>query len=120
MIRRTRIKPVSDKRRKAMREYTKLRKAFLEAHPFCQWWLKEQGDECPGGLSEEYAKENDGRFRINSVPSQCPRATECHHRNGRTGTNYLDTSTWMAVSRQGHEWIHQHPSQARAKGYITT
>jgi len=31
---------------------------------------------------------------------------------------YLDTTTWMAVSRDGHNWIHDNPKEARELGYL--
>lgn len=47
------------------------------------------------------------------------RTTEIHHTAGRSGANYLDVSTWMAVSREGHVWIHAHPKESRARGWLT-
>lgn len=48
------------------------------------------------------------------------KATEVHHKSGRLGKNYLDVSTWMAVSRKGHDWIHSNDSEARQKGFLLT
>lgn len=31
---------------------------------------------------------------------------------------YLDVSTWLAVSRDGHNWIHAFPKEARELGYL--
>lgn len=31
---------------------------------------------------------------------------------------YLDVSTWLAVSRIGHNWIHDNPKEARELGYL--
>lgn len=31
---------------------------------------------------------------------------------------FLDTKTWMAVSRQGHNWIHDNDEKARELGYL--
>src|SRR5687768_7920981 len=42
---------------------------------------------------------------------------DVHHAFGR-GPYLLDESTWIAVSREGHDWIHAHPNQARAKGWL--
>lgn len=33
-------------------------------------------------------------------------ATQVHHVAGRKSSNYLDDSTWLAVSMEGHERIH--------------
>ena len=49
----------------------------------------------------------------NSKPS-----TQCHHRNGRNGKNYLDETTFMALCAGCHEQIHAHPSWARGNGYL--
>ncbi len=31
---------------------------------------------------------------------------------------YLDISTWLAVSREGHNWIHDNPKEARELGFL--
>jgi hypothetical protein len=31
---------------------------------------------------------------------------------------YLDVSTWLAVSRDGHNWIHNNPKEARELGFL--
>jgi len=31
---------------------------------------------------------------------------------------YLDVSTWLAVSRDGHNWIHSNPKEARELGFL--
>ena len=46
------------------------------------------------------------------------RLTECHHRFGRVGKLLRWQAGWMAVSRLGHRWIHQHVSEARAHGWM--
>lgn len=73
--------------------YGKERRAFLMLHPLC--------DAC---------REID--------PTKQRGSTDVHHRHGRTGKNYLDQSTWLAVCRPCHDWIHTHPGQARAKGLL--
>lgn len=91
MKRRTPIRRVSPKQSKLLRQYAKQRKAFLEAHPWCEV-CTEPGD-------------------------RRARATDIHHKKGR-GKYLLDESTWLAVSREGHRWIHDHPKQAAELGYI--
>lgn len=44
------------------------------------------------------------------------RATEIHHMRGR-GKYLNDTSTWLAVSRPGHEWIENNPKLSRERGF---
>lgn len=115
LTRRKRLNPVSKKRIKINKEYSRLRAEFLKAHPWCQFWLAETSPEGP--LSEEYAIENNGLFVLDSIPNQCPRSTDIHHKKHR-GRYLLDTSTWMAVSRHAHDYIHSHPAEAYAKGYL--
>lgn len=54
----------------------------------------------------------------------CPitgqQTTEVHHKwSGKDRSKYyLDVSTWLAVSRDGHIWIHENPKEAREKGFL--
>lgn len=111
------IRKVSKKRTGQLAEYARLRKKFLEDHPYCQWWLKECGE---GGhsLSEEYAIKNNGWFRIDSIPCLCPRSTQIHHTKGRTGEMLLRTEFWLAVSDEGHRAIHADPKKSYEMGYM--
>ncbi len=47
-------------------------------------------------------------------------ATEVHHTySGKDRAKYfLNVKTWIAVSREGHLWIHANPKEARGKGYL--
>jgi hypothetical protein len=45
-------------------------------------------------------------------------ATEIHHKRGRVGNLLLDKRHWLAVSRDGHNWIHAHPTEARMRGWL--
>jgi len=45
-------------------------------------------------------------------------ATEIHHTNGRENDRLNDVKYWLAVSREGHIWIHNNPIQAREKGWL--
>ena len=47
-------------------------------------------------------------------------ATEIHHTfcGKNRAKYYLDTTTWIAVSRDGHNWIHDNPKEAREKGLL--
>ena len=55
-------------------------------------------------------------------------ATEIHHKRKRRGyadewarlngiTLYLDTRFWLAVSREGHQWIEDNPTESYELGY---
>ena len=52
----------------------------------------------------------------------CPvtgkQATEVHHMNHRENDRLNDVKYWLAVSREGHEWIHAHPKEAREAGWL--
>jgi hypothetical protein len=51
----------------------------------------------------------------------CPvtgnQTTDVHHKKGRVGELFLDTSFWIALSRQGHQYVEEHPEWAKEKGY---
>jgi hypothetical protein len=49
-----------------------------------------------------------------NLPDNKWSSTEIHHTYcGKDRANYLDESTWIAVSRDGHNWIHDNPKEAR-------
>lgn len=95
----------------------KLREEFLKANPYCQWCLAEHGifDFAPFDIQELTSGGFmfcDGKHRLFVAKS-----TEIHHKKGR-GKYLCDTSTWMAVSRQGHDMIHANPLTSYEKGYM--
>lgn len=91
--RKTQLARMSKKRRRESAIYGKKRKAFLLTRPFCQ-----ACQEIGSGTQL--------------------RATQVHHRFGRTGANYLDERTWLAVCSPCHEAIHQSPNEARRLGLL--
>jgi hypothetical protein len=107
------IKPVSAKRARLNKVYSALRKKFLAEHPWCEFFLEERGwDE--GVVNELGVVSNHGTL---FCPVKVPRSADVHHKKGR-GRYLLDTSTWMAVSREGHLWIHANPKESYEKGYM--
>ena len=42
--------------------------------------------------------------------------TDVHHKKGR-GKYFLDTSTWVALSREGHRKVEENPQWAYENGY---
>jgi len=86
------ISQVSSKRKKKDQEYLKLRNRFLTDFSLCQIAVK--------GCS------------IN--------ATDVHHTYAGANRDafYLVQSTWLAVCRNCHDWIHAHPKESRAFGYL--
>jgi len=81
-------------------------------------------------VSEKRKSENEAysllrKHFLNQPENQiCPitgeKAIEIHHTySGKDRAKYfLITSTWIAVSRKGHNWIHDNPKEARQKGYL--
>lgn len=86
------ISQVSSKRKKKDQEYMKLRNRFLTDFSLCQVAVK--------GCS------------IN--------ATDVHYTYAGANRDafYLVQSTWLAVCRNCHDWIHAHPKESRAFGYL--
>lgn len=120
--RKTPLRRMSKRRQGDYKEYMRKRENFLFMHPICQLWLHENhwwenGDGTYINLSDPF---DDIRYLCNELieVAQAPRSTEVHHVNGRNGSNYLDTGTWMAVCRESHERIEQNKSWARANGYL--
>lgn len=102
--RKTRLNPVSKKRAKELASYRRKRAAFLRAHPCCEAWL--------------FIWNRDLEFALqNPLMLGVPAATDIHHVKGR-GKYLNDESTWLAVSRTAHIWIHNNPSKARALGLL--
>jgi len=82
------IRQMSEKREEESKEYKELRLQFLEENPIC------------------------------IITGN--KATEIHHKySGKDrGKHFLNTTTWLAVSRYAHEWIHENPKEARELGYL--
>lgn len=79
----------SEKRKKDTAIYLKKRIEFLNENPICQ---------------------------VCNTRS----ATECHHTFSAKdrGKYYLDQTTWMAVCRTCHNWIHDKSKEARELGFL--
>lgn len=43
---------------------------------------------------------------------------EVHHRRGRQAALLTAEEHWMALCRRCHNWIHEHPAKARARGWL--
>ena len=81
------MRKVSTKRARELRMYGKLRADFLEGK-MCEAMLL----SCQG------------------------RATEIHHKAGRTNERLCDESNFLAVCRVCHTWITEHSKQAIEMG----
>lgn len=92
------IKTVSDKRKLEDFEYKVLREEFLSRPenkicPVTKWPTNEiHHKRKRRGFADEWA-------RLNNV------------------SLYLDTRFWLAVSREGHQWIEDNPAEAYELGY---
>tara|TARA_R110000782_G_scaffold4904_1_gene17142 strand:- start:118 stop:387 length:270 start_codon:yes stop_codon:yes gene_type:complete len=82
------IKKVSSKMSKINTAYTKLRREYLTDKPIC------------------HAK----------IHKCSIHATDIHHKQGR-GVYHLDTSTWLPVCRNCHNWIEKNPSESYELGF---
>lgn len=84
------IKKVSDNQKKVIEAYSSLRKVFMKKNPICQ-----------------------AKVKCNGNPS-----TDVHHKAGKaTKLLYLDQGKWLAVCRECHNYIEEHPEEAKEKGF---
>jgi hypothetical protein len=44
-------------------------------------------------------------------------AIDIHHIRGKIGSRFLDERYWLAVSREGHNWIHDNEEEASKQGW---
>lgn len=90
------IKKVSDKMKEQLKQYNKLRKAFIylaqDNSVFCTAYYHAYG------IKKE--------------------VTEVHHKAGRVGKLLLYVPYWLPVSREGHRWIHDNPKEAYKAGFL--
>jgi hypothetical protein len=108
-LKRTKLRPMSPKRQKESREYARLRKLFLAERPHCELFLsledKEDAESCALVV------------KIWGRRHTVPRASEVHHKEKR-GKNYLNVSTWAALSPEGHRYVEDHKTWARETGWL--
>lgn len=81
------IPKVSKKSQSKEREYQKLRRAFLEKNPVCQF------EGC-----KKWAQ-------------------DVHHSCGRVGDNLTDVTYFLGLCRTHHQWVEMHPKEAKLLGY---
>ena len=43
---------------------------------------------------------------------------DVHHTRGRHFGNLLEELTWLALCRTCHRYVHDHPKESRAKGWL--
>jgi hypothetical protein len=88
------IRQKSKKQSNLDRAYSVLRKSFIEEHKY---------KRCPVALN---------------ILNKSLAVIEVHHKAGRVGKLYLDVSKWLAVSREGHIWIHENPEEAYKLNFL--
>lgn len=81
------IRSRSPRRAAEERAYRRLRLAFLEANPYCEF------------------------------PEPCgEQATEVHHKRGRVGADLLDVDHWAGLCSPHHRFATEHPAAAYEMG----
>lgn len=105
-LKQTPIKQKSDKLRRSEQKYNRKRKAFLE---------KKENQVCPVAkyfLQQDISSEDFLEWSRNL------KTTEVHHKAGRIGELLLASEYWLAVSRKGHNFIHDNPEFSYSKGWL--
>ena len=103
---RAKLRQVSTRRRGELKEYARRRLAFL-ALPENRW--------CP--VAAAGLLPPDGDWRRNPVVQRL-RTTDVHHQFGKEGAKLNYERWFLAVSRAGHDWIHQNGKEARLRGWL--
>ena len=84
------ISPISKKQASRLSEYRKVRDEFMKQHPLCQ---------------------------ANIVKECGYYATDVHHMKGKIGEDLINAENFLAVCRQCHTYIEEHPEEAYSKGF---
>ena len=97
-MKRTRLSPISNKRKKELAEYRKVREQFLHDNRMCE-----------AGLI----------FAINGVETGCTKeATQVHHVAKRRGKMLCDTSKFVATCHACHMYLESNKKLARELGLL--
>ena len=106
---RKRLRPVSRRRREAKDEYRQRAANFLAA-------ASALGELCPVAAAGNNGSLPDWQHygrKLNAQP------TEVHHVRGRAGALLLEERYWLALSAEGHRWVHDHPAEATRRGWLS-
>ena len=93
-------------RRRALRLYAPVAKAFVQA-------ARDRGETCP--VMANVPELRGGKKYGWPVSAKL---NEVHHAFGRLGALLMDQRLWVALSKQGHRWVHEHPALARERGWL--
>lgn len=88
-LKKTKLKPVSEKQKKELQIYSDLRRIFLQKNPLCQ--VKEHG--CTNISTDVHHSRKRGKF-LNKV------------------------ETWVSCCRNCHDYIEMNKLEAREKGWL--
>lgn len=102
-------KPIRNRtpsRAKEERIYVKEARAFVE-------YCVSRGWSCPVVACIKELREG----RKYGYPISA-KLNEIHHIHGRAGKLLRFQKAWVAVSKQGHRWIHSNPEEARRYGWL--
>lgn len=103
-MKRSRLKPVSDKRKKENAAYSKRVKEWKLENPWCK-----ACDKISGYLNEDA----EVLWFVVRHPTK-----DCHHMAGKEGKLLLDETWWLPVCRWSHDWIGAHSNAARELGLL--
>lgn len=91
------IRKVSKRQQERLKEYRKVREAYLKEHPLCKCC---QVVAAWSGVKTVAASE------------------DIHHRFGKAGSLLCDVRGFLGVCRKHHDYIHNNPREAREWGWI--
>ena len=121
-MKRTRIARVSKKMRAKKAVYLPQRTAYLKKYFLCMVDLAECGFDPDIAPVVHDGHVLAGKWMDGTLvwlpAGHLNRSHDVHHTAGRLGTNLLDQSTWMAVSRKNHDRIHRCPKWARTMHFL--
>jgi hypothetical protein len=103
---RQRVRHTSKRRQATTAEYRREARAFVAA-------ARARGDVCPAVVTVPELRLG---WRYGHPISA--RLNEVHHLRGRANSLLLDKRYWLAVSKIGHRWIHEHMDEARERGWL--
>lgn len=126
--RKSKVRRISSSRQIDRRIYNRRRKAYIEAHPFCQIYIAQHR------LNEAEVIRNNGTAAIHTKCSksatrlygvtdgvytiQVPLANQIHHRNKADHERLLLEDYWMSAGTVGHRWAEDHKDEARKIGVL--
>ena len=84
----------------------------IEAREFVRAAI-EAGGRCPVVAAVKELR--DGRKYGHPISDKL---NEVHHMRGRLGSLLRDQRFWIALSKQGHRWVHEHHAEARRLGFL--